>query len=130
MALSVAVHESARNQVEMSRMLGCDRTVMVYLLDELVGEGLVERRPDPADRRNRLIVATDKGRERLKAVNEAIADAEDSLLAPLDPAEREQLRTIMGRVVAHRLGGAEGQAGARDACQTAEAVLDAPSEIC
>jgi DNA-binding MarR family transcriptional regulator len=35
---------------------------MTYLLDSLAEAGLVERRPDPADRRARRIVATARGR--------------------------------------------------------------------
>lgn len=121
LALSSAVHETARNQIEMSRQLGCDRTVMVYLIDDLVKQGLVERRPDPADRRNRLIVATDRGRDRLAEVNRAIGDVESHLLAALDPAEQASLRDMMKRVVAHRCEGAVIDEG--DACRAA-AVLD------
>lgn len=118
LALSAAVHQTARNQIEMSRQLGCDRTVMVYLIDDLVKEGLVERRPDPADRRNRLIIATDKGRERLAQVNKAIEDRERDLLVALDPQEQETLRGLMKRVVAQRLH------DDADACRTVASVLD------
>jgi DNA-binding MarR family transcriptional regulator len=117
-ALTVAVHESARNQVRMARMLSCDRTVMVYLIDDLVNEGLVERHPDPADRRNRLIVATDKGRQTLKAANEVIACAEERLLAALDPQEREALRSMLKRVIVD-------QAPDSSPCATAREVVDA-----
>lgn len=98
--LSAAVHESARNQIEMARQLGLDRTVMVYLVDDLVKAGLVERRPDPCDRRNRLIVATDLGRARLADVSKAMERAEAHLLAPLEEPERETLRQLLRRVVA------------------------------
>jgi DNA-binding MarR family transcriptional regulator len=36
---------------------------MTYLLDDLEAASLIERRPDPADRRARRIVATQKGNE-------------------------------------------------------------------
>jgi DNA-binding MarR family transcriptional regulator len=122
LALSAAVHQTARNQIEMSRQLGCDRTVMVYLIDDLVKQGLVERRPDPVDRRNRLIVATDKGRERLAEVNKAIHGLEQHLLAALDPAEQEALRDMMKRVVARCLH-VDDQAG-EDACRTVSSAIE------
>ncbi|MBO3749077.1 MarR family transcriptional regulator [Streptosporangiaceae bacterium NEAU-GS5] len=118
--LSAAVHQSARSQIEMARQLGVDRTVMVYLVDDMVKEGLVERRPDPVDRRNRLIVATDKGRATLAAVVEQLAQVEQWLLEPLTPAEREafrdQLRRIVAQFIAHGCTGAPGE----DLCKVAE----------
>jgi DNA-binding MarR family transcriptional regulator len=36
---------------------------MTYLLDDLEAAKLVERQPDPADRRSRRVVATAHGRE-------------------------------------------------------------------
>ncbi|MEV5407369.1 MarR family winged helix-turn-helix transcriptional regulator [Thermopolyspora sp. NPDC052614] len=122
LALSAAAHQTARNQIEMSRQLGCDRTVMVYLIDDLVKQGLVERRPDPLDRRNRLIVATDKGLERLAEVNQAIAGMERRLLSALEPAEQEALRDMMKRVVAHCLGHDAGSGA--EACVTVASALD------
>jgi DNA-binding MarR family transcriptional regulator len=38
-------------QVALAQHLGVDRTMMTYLLDDLEDAGLVQRRPDPADRR-------------------------------------------------------------------------------
>lgn len=117
LALSAAAHRSARNQIEMSRQLGCDRTVMVYLIDDLVKQGLVERRPDPADRRNRLIVPTEEGLRRLAEVNKALRDVEHDLLAALDPEEQETLRTMLKRVLARR----HGQAAAPGPCGPCDA---------
>src|SRR4051794_26943600 len=48
-------------QLALANKLGIDRTVMTYLLDDLEKAGLIERQPDPADRRARRIVATDAG---------------------------------------------------------------------
>ncbi|SDG32806.1 DNA-binding transcriptional regulator, MarR family [Sinosporangium album] len=100
MLVSAAVHESARNQIEMARQLGVDRSVMVNLVDELEREGLVERRPDPTDRRNRLIAATEQGRERLACSLAAIRRAEEELLAPLEEHEKRAFREMLRRIVA------------------------------
>ena len=53
------------NQGAMARELGLDRTVMTYLVDDLEQAGLVERQPDPSDRRARHVLITEAGRERL-----------------------------------------------------------------
>lgn len=102
MVVQAAVSGCARNQLEMSKILGLDRTVMVYLVDELVKAGLVERVPDPADRRNRLIVATEEGRARLLDATERVAQVDERLLAPLQGADRERFREMLRQLVGHR----------------------------
>jgi DNA-binding MarR family transcriptional regulator len=121
--LSAAVHESARNQIEMARQLGLDRTVMVYLVDDLVKAGLVERRPDPGDRRNRLIVATAEGHLALARVAESLEHAEASLLAPLEGDEREAFRELLRRVVAGHLADG-GEQPAASMCEMAQNLKD------
>jgi DNA-binding MarR family transcriptional regulator len=100
-ALSGAAHCSARSQTELAKQLGVDRTVMVYLVDDLERAGLVERLPDPSDRRSRLIRSTPAGVERLKAIDEAAAAAEEELLSPLTETERTLLRDMLRRIAAN-----------------------------
>src|SRR5204862_8339718 len=40
-----------RTQLALAQHLGVDRTVMTYLIDDLEAAKLIERRPDPTDRR-------------------------------------------------------------------------------
>ncbi|TVT33930.1 winged helix DNA-binding protein [Amycolatopsis rhizosphaerae] len=102
-ALCGAVHGSARNQAELGRQLDLDRTVMVYLVDDLAGAGLVERVTDPADRRNKLVRATAAGKARFAEARAAIAEAESAVLSPLDPAERGQFREMLRSLASHHL---------------------------
>jgi DNA-binding MarR family transcriptional regulator len=85
-------------QLALARRLGLDRTVMTHLLDDLERAGLVERRLDPADRRARRIVTTPAGSELLDALDRRLATVEDTVLAPLDPAERATLRALLSKV--------------------------------
>lgn len=61
--LSAVVHRDPPNQQALGVHLAIDRTVLTYLLDALVEAGVVERIPDPADRRARKIVTTERGRQ-------------------------------------------------------------------
>src|ERR1700729_2769987 len=81
--LSAADHGAVGSQLALAQHLGVDRTVMTYLLDDLESANLIERRPDPADRRARRIVATDKGNELLSSLNDRLQAAEAHLLGPL-----------------------------------------------
>jgi hypothetical protein len=65
---------------------------MTYLLDDLETAGLIERRPDPADRRARQVVATKRGANLLAALDDRLRTAEARLLTPLEPTARESFR--------------------------------------
>jgi DNA-binding MarR family transcriptional regulator len=99
-ALREAAEPTPRNQAELAKILGLDRTVMVYLVDDLEAAGLVERVPDPNDRRSKLIRATPAGVARLCDLRRATAAAEAELLADLSPAEGELLHSLLRRVAA------------------------------
>ncbi len=96
--LAACGREGPRTQLALARQLGVDRTVMTYLLDDLQTAGLVERRPDPNDRRARRIELTEPGNARLRELAGHLREAEDQLLDRLDPEEREVLRTLLFRL--------------------------------
>ena len=86
------------SQLALARKLGVDRTVMTYLLDDLEKGGLIERRPDPADRRARRITVTEAGTAALCDVQRSLRAAEETLLEPLEPDERPALRRMLYRL--------------------------------
>ncbi len=96
--LAACGREGPRTQLALAQQLGLDRTVMTYLLDDLQKDGLVERRPDPADRRARRVELTDGGHQRLCELAGRLREAEDRLLERLDPEEREALRRMLFRL--------------------------------
>lgn len=96
--LNTVVHGDPPSQLALAVHLGIDRSVMTYLIDDLVEAGLVERRPNPADRRQRKIVATDAGARTLAGLERRIQEAQDSVLAPLVTGERETLCALVRRV--------------------------------
>ncbi|WP_103961154.1 MarR family winged helix-turn-helix transcriptional regulator [Nonomuraea solani] len=96
--LAAVVGGDHPTQLALAAHLGIDRTVLTYLIDDLAGAGLVERRRNPADRRQRRIVATDAGAEAFEDLERRVRDAEDGLLGSLDAAERDTLRRLLWRV--------------------------------
>jgi DNA-binding MarR family transcriptional regulator len=90
--LSAAAQGAVRSQFALAQHLGVDRTVMTYLLDDLEAAGLIERRPDPTDRRARRVVATQLGTELLATLDDRLRAAEAQVLAPLDLETRETFR--------------------------------------
>jgi DNA-binding MarR family transcriptional regulator len=100
--LAAATRGGVGRQLELAQHLGVDRTVMTYLLDDLEGAGLIERQPDPADRRARRIVATSVGRERLANLDRRLQAAERNVLAGLDSdADRQAFRALLRQLATH-----------------------------
>jgi DNA-binding MarR family transcriptional regulator len=89
------------SQAELSRRTTIDRSDMVATVTELAERGLVERAPDPRDRRRNVVTLTAAGRRHLRRLDTLVARAQDGLLAPLSPAERRQLVDLLTRVVDH-----------------------------
>jgi DNA-binding MarR family transcriptional regulator len=100
--LAAATRGEPESQLALAQHLGVDRTVMTYLLDDLEGAGLIERRPDPADRRARRILATAWGRELLDDLDQRLRAAEQLVLAGLDSTEdRQAFRALLRQLALH-----------------------------
>jgi DNA-binding MarR family transcriptional regulator len=100
--LAAATRGEPESQLALAQHLGVDRTVMTYLLDDLEAAGLIERHPDPADRRARRIVATTRGRELLGDLDRRLRTAEQRVLAGLDTSDdRRAFRTLLRQLATH-----------------------------
>jgi DNA-binding MarR family transcriptional regulator len=91
--------EPAQTQLALAKAIGYDKTRLIALLDELERDGLLTRRPDPADRRARLVQLTPSGERLLKAARADIREMEAVLLDNLAPADRATLLTVLPRLV-------------------------------
>lgn len=97
-----AIEGRPRTQLALARAARLDKSTMVVAVDALEEEGLVERRPDPKDRRARIVVPTEAGRELLARAEGVVLGVEDEVLAGLDVNERQSLRDLLTRLVVGR----------------------------
>ncbi|WP_018216518.1 MarR family winged helix-turn-helix transcriptional regulator [Salinispora vitiensis] len=78
---------------ELAEQLRCDRSNVTALVDRLEQAGLVERRIDPADRRQKTLVVTTTGRLVRVRVHQAMS--ESRLLAGFSDEEISALRVLV-----------------------------------
>jgi DNA-binding MarR family transcriptional regulator len=98
--LAAASSGCANNQLEVARHLGVDRSVMVGILDDLQDAGLVARKPNPTDRRERAITITPAGTKRLTAIQSRLERATEHVLGPLPASQRDRFLEMLHTVVA------------------------------
>jgi DNA-binding MarR family transcriptional regulator len=122
--LVAAIQHQAGNQGALAQRLGVDRTVMTYLIDDLEEAGLVERRPDPLDRRSRHIVATSQGQKLWADTEQRLKEVEDHVLGALSTPERATFRALLQRLAA-RANALDPVESACDVVADIEPALDA-----
>jgi MarR family transcriptional regulator, lower aerobic nicotinate degradation pathway regulator len=92
------------SQADLGRRSGIHLSDLVATINELADQQLVERAPDPADRRRNIITITSAGRRRLRRLDKQLTRVQDELLAALSPDERDQLTRLLRRVLGHHTG--------------------------
>jgi DNA-binding MarR family transcriptional regulator len=101
--LAVLDEGSRETQGAIAEALDYDKGQLVGLLDELEGDGLIERRRDTVDRRRQAVKITPAGRKMLERLRRLSTELENDFLTPLSPSERKQLHELLLRVATEHL---------------------------
>lgn len=87
-----------RTQAALAEAIGADKTRIIPTLDELQQRGYIERRPDPDDRRVRLLEITPAGRDVKNAVQADVQRGEERWLSELTTEERDVFLRALERL--------------------------------
>ena len=83
---------------QLAERLSCVKSNVTQLVDRLEADGLVSRASDPNDRRSRLAVLTDAGRDAYEKGRRIQIDAEDSLFSTLTAEESATLHMLLTKL--------------------------------
>ena len=86
------------NQATLADLVGVEPITICRMVDRLEALGLVERRPDPNDRRARLIHMTETARPGLARMKGAAQALFDEALEGITPEEEAILSRLLGRI--------------------------------
>lgn len=92
-------------QSELAREIGVTEPSLVRTLHQIEAAGMVERRPDPDDRRANHLFLTDRGRELAGRIEEELVALRHELLAAVSSADIEatlRLCDALTRTIAER----------------------------
>jgi DNA-binding MarR family transcriptional regulator len=98
--LLVLWEREGATQAGLAERLAVEQPTMANTLKRMERDGLIERVPDPNDRRQALINLTPRGRELEEALTASAREANAAALAGLSPEERTQFLALARRVVA------------------------------
>ena len=101
-AVLAFLDEDGIRATELARLSGRHKQIVGRLVDELEELGYVERRPDPADRRAKLIFPTERGLDQLRLGDQIIADIEARHASEVGARTYAQFRDVLRGVVARR----------------------------
>lgn len=101
--LSTAL-DAGLTQTEIADRIDIDKTTMVVTMDALESAGYAERKPSPTDRRARVVVVTESGREIVAKADGLYEEIVGSVLGSLPQDERDGLVNGLTRLVGGRLG--------------------------
>ena len=87
--LTALAEQPVRTQAALAQAISADKSRIIGVLDDLQQRGLIQRRPDAADRRVHLLSLTPSGDQLRRSVEAAIRASEEEVLATLPPEDRE-----------------------------------------
>jgi DNA-binding MarR family transcriptional regulator len=94
--------EDGIRATELARLSGRHKQIIGRMVDELEELGYVERRPDPQDRRAKLIFPTERGLDQVRLGDEIVAAIEARHAKEIGAKSYAQFRDVLRGVVARR----------------------------
>jgi MarR family transcriptional regulator, transcriptional regulator for hemolysin len=89
------------SQARLAELAEVDPMTMVRILDRMEAEGLLERRPDPADRRARCLYLTAKAKPILNEIWRLSEQIRAEIFAGVSDEERDRFMGVLERLYAN-----------------------------
>jgi len=93
--LKLERHEGVQ-QSDLAEFLEIQPITLTRLVDRLCDSGLIERRPDPNDRRAKRLYLTAAARPLLEKISEQVEEVAEEVLAGLDPQSVDAVLSQLG----------------------------------
>lgn len=98
-ALLGYLDDAGTRPTELGRLLGQPKQYVGRLVDELETLGYVQRRPDPRDRRSKLVVPTERGHDEQQQADRILREIEDRHAARIGVERYADFRRLLHALV-------------------------------
>ncbi len=89
---------AALSQAELARIAQVEQPSMAQLLNRMERDGIVERLPDPSDKRSRLISLTKAAAKRIHVAKDVMGALNAEVLTGFSSQEIDQLTSLLQRL--------------------------------
>jgi len=90
--------EDGVSQKKLADMIFLESPTLVTMLDKLQDMKMIERRPDPSDRRNNLVFLTEKSRPLIEPVIECVLDLRKAVLGTIPQKDIEITKRVLQKI--------------------------------
>ncbi len=97
--LNTLIDEPGEDQATLAKRVAFDAATSGSVIARLEAKGWVKREADPADRRRKLLWATEAGVAIAMKMKDAVSQAQARIVSPLDEPERAQFEQLLGKLV-------------------------------
>ncbi len=87
------------NQKELADKIYVDSSTLVPVIDKMERNGLIERRPDPKDRRHNRLFLTKKSESTVSSITEIITQLRKELYRGLSHNDQEVIRLHLKKII-------------------------------
>lgn len=87
------------NQKELADKIYVDTSTLVPIIDKMEKNGLIDRRPDPNDRRHNRLFLTKKSESTVDAIIEEILQLRKMVFKGLSKEEQESMRPLLKKII-------------------------------
>lgn len=87
------------SQKELAEKIYLDGSTLVPIIDRMEKSGLVERKPDPNDRRNNRIFLTKKSESTVDSITDIILQLRKEIYKDISQSKQETVRTILKKII-------------------------------
>ncbi|HXE50164.1 MAG TPA: MarR family transcriptional regulator [Ramlibacter sp.] len=98
--LYALIEDPGEDQVTLAAKVAFDAATFGSVIGRLEAKGWVRREADAGDRRRKLLWVTAEGEQAARQMKRAVVKAQARILRPLEASEREQLLSLLGKLVA------------------------------
>jgi DNA-binding MarR family transcriptional regulator len=98
--LNALIEDPGEDQVTLAGKVAFDAATFGSVIGRLEAKGWVRREADAVDRRRKLLWVTPEGETAALQMKRAVGKAQSRIIAPLEAAERQQLVSLLGKLVA------------------------------
>jgi MarR family transcriptional regulator for hemolysin len=107
---ALTIGKDGMTQKEIAEVIGVEAPTLVPLIDRMEQAGMLERRQDPADRRNNRIYLTDKSRLLWDAIEESLGRVRKAAQKGIVKEDIEMIKRILNRMAQNATDYLESQA--------------------